>query len=932
MKTTTSRAAALALLLLARGARAAEPGADEAADESEEEGPRPDKTSGVLSGQVSGEGGEEVADAQVVVVGTKLRASADFEGKWAIKLPPGSYTLRIFYPGFKAQRVENVVVKRGERSRIDVRLEADKKVARVDVVEVEVEPDRSKAAAQLLVRRKLAGASDAVSAQDMAKSPDRNAAEAARRVVGVTVQQNRFVYVRGLGDRYTNSMLNGSPLPSPEPDVQAIPLDIFPVGVLANLTVLKTYTPDLPADFTGGSVRLNTRQIPSKFVLSVSGVVGFNSQTSLRERDTYRGGSLDWMGQDDGSRKLPSAVGAARVDNRDKAANAEKARAMPQQGRSLFSTLSPPHHTLSFVAGNRHEVAGKPLGWLLSGSFGRRFERRDERQALYYLDGGGLTPDFSFSGRRSTETTTLSTLGSVTYQLAPGHKLAATGLATRRADDEALSLRGFEDERKSEQALSTARWVERTLLFGQLSGEHRAGEGELRWQGFLGQARRAEPNFVQTVYEQRDDLPFSARLDDGTTHFFSSQRERVHGGSLDLEQPLDPRKTVKLKGGVFGQWKGRTFGARRFRYQQIRGPGCADLLLSPVQRVLAPESMGTCLFLDESTAPTDSYTADQRVLAGYLMADLNPTRWLRLVVGTRVEAGSLELVSRDPFSSGAPPIQGGYDHTDALPSASAVVSLSGRSNLRLAATRTVARPQLREVSPFGFQDFFNAVRVSGNPALDRSKITNLDARFEHFPTPDEVVAFSVFYKRFDRPIEATFLPASDPTRTFTNARSARNLGAEVEARRSLGFVSQALRHFSLVGNVSLVHSRVSLDDRSKTLEGGEERPLQGQAPWVVNAALDWQSASEATRARASYNVLGSRIDTVGFAQLPDVFERPRHVVDLSFAQAVGRHLDVKVAVENLLDAPFVFEQGGRETARWKVGTTGWLTLTAATER
>jgi TonB-dependent receptor len=314
------------------------------------------------------------------------------------------------------------------------------------------------------------------------------------------------------------------------------------------------------------------------------------------------------------------------------------------------------------------------------------------------------------------------------------------------------------------------------------------------------------------------------------------------------------------------------------------------------------------------------------------MADLKPTQSVRLVVGTRLEDGRLTLITRDPFNSGGSPISGGYHHVDMLPSANLVLATSSRTNLRLAATRTVARPQLREVSPFGFQDFFNAVRVSGNPTLDRSKITSLDARLEHFPTAEEVLAVSLFYKHFDQPIETTFRPATNPIRTLTNAKTVRNLGLELEARRSLAALAEELRGFSLVSNVSFVYSRVELDEKSKLLEGGDARPLQGQAPWVVNLALDWQSSSEATRARLAYNVLGRRIDVVGYDILPDVYEQPRHVVDLSVAQAIGSHLDLKLALENLLNAPFRFTQGDQETARWTVGSTAWLTLTVATER
>ncbi|MCS6899720.1 MAG: outer membrane beta-barrel protein [Polyangiaceae bacterium] len=516
--------------------------------------------------------------------------------------------------------------------------------------------------------------------------------------------------------------------------------------------MLKTYSLDMPADFTGGSVRLNTCQMPTRFIFSASAISGFNSQSTFRSRPTYPGGTTNWLGTDDGGRKLPARIGPTRVDNQNPADNEAKAESLSQQGRRLQESFTPPHTTLSLVVGNQHQIAERPLRWLVAASYGRRYDRHSETQALYLLDADSLQPKFKFDGTRSTEVITLSTLGTLTYQIAQGHRLGFTGLLACRTDDETPQLQGFEQERNIIQALSTARWVERMLTFGQLVGEHRIQEPELRWQFFAGRARRDEPNFL-TVYETPPKRISTARLDDGTNHFFASQREDLKGGGLDYDLPIDRDKTIKIKVGGMGQWKDRIFGSKRFRFQQQRGAGCAEVLLLPINQLLSPANAGQCMLLGENTNPTDAYTADQRVLAAYLMSDVSLSKRVRLSIGSRLEDGRLSLISRDPFNPQAPPVEGGYQQTDMLPATSIVLSLGDRSHLRLAATCTVARPQLQEVVPFAlFQDFFNAIRIRGNPRLDRSKITNLDLRYEFFPTADEVVAGSIFYKSFEKPI------------------------------------------------------------------------------------------------------------------------------------------------------------------------------------
>jgi outer membrane receptor protein involved in Fe transport len=268
--------------------------------------------------------------------------------------------------------------------------------------------------------------------------------------------------------------------------------------------------------------------------------------------------------------------------------------------------------------------------------------------------------------------------------------------------------------------------------------------------------------------------------------------------------------------------------------------------------------------------------------------------------------------------------------TDLLPSANIIYKLTSESNLRLSATRTVARPQLRELAPFVFSDFFGAREILGNPNLDRTNVLNLDARFEIFPRIGEVLALSVFHKRFTNPIEPIIIPTSRGVVSFQNAKGAINTGVELEARKALDFIMPRLREFSVLTNITLVHSKVDLDTEQTGIQTSASRPLAGQSPFVFNVALDWNHEKSKTRIRALYNVFGSRISQVGLNGIPDMYEQPRHLVDVSVAQGIGEHIDLKATVENVLNAPVRFTQGEAETFianRYLTGQTFWLMAT-----
>lgn len=903
----------------------------------------PSRGKGAVWGVIKGGRQDTLLDALVTVLGRKDYAQSDVEGRYRLELPPGTYQIRVQAELHRPARVKNVRVVAGKIVRVDVGLEPDE-TAVEEVTAVEAEVERASAATQLFLRKNAAQASDAIGAQDIARTPDRNAADAVKRVVGTTVVDGRYIFVRGLGDRYTNSLLNGSPLPSPEPDRQAVPLDMFPTLVLSDLTVSKTFTPNMPGDFAGGSLDIHTRDLPQKFLFQATLGAGFNTESTFGKRLGYPGGKLDWLGMDDGTRKLPSVVPRERVTRLrpDGTVNPDldavgKAVNGPMETERVFNL---PHGTGSMVVGDSFKLGGqRVLGYVAGASYSRRFQKRnDEILRTYGVDPskpGELIRFNDYRAETGIDTVTWSALGTVSYAFDNDHKVSLTGLYSRNAEKEGRLITGFNEEQNNDIRDERLRFVNRALQYTQLRGEHRfrgLNGAQLSWAGLYSRATLADPDLRETVYVNDPVTGYSYRESTQSgQHFYAAQGETTRALGLDWLQPLGKGdRPTSIKAGGLATLRGRSFDARRFRF--LRNPRSTDFeaFRQSPNELFTDENVGPLLQVEEWTRPTDSYAARYNVLAGYVMADVAVHPRLRFVIGERLEASKQTIDSFDPFAPDTR-VKSELAKTDLLPSANAIVKVTDSANLRLSATRTVARPQLRELAPFIFSDFLGAREVLGNPDLDRTTITNLDARFELFPRVSEVLAVSVFHKRFQRPIEPFIIPTSRGVLSFQNAKGAVNTGLELEGRKSLDFVGKAVKDFSVLANLTLVHSRVELDEAAGGIQTSKERPLAGQSPYVVNFALDWQNEPTKLRARTLYNVQGARVAQVGQNGLPDTYEQPRHLVDLSVAKGFGEHVDGKLTVENVLDAPVKFTQGrdGDDfiANRYLTGRTVWLTVT-----
>lgn len=955
MRKSAARTAATTTLLLSTFFSSIS-NADDAAtgpgDESVDTPPAVDPTKppsvgkGALWGVVSSSSNKEsLPDSQVTVIGRKESSTTDLDGRFRIELPAGVYTLRIASEFHRMIRVRNIRVATGRIVRFDVSLSPDDSAVE-DAVAVEAEVERASAGTQLLLRKNAAGASDAVGAQDIAKSPDRNAADAIKRVVGATVVDGRYLLVRGLGDRYMNAQLNGSPLPSPEPDRQAVPLDMFPSLVLSDMVVRKTFTPDIPGDFAGGSLDIHTRDIPSKLFFSANLGVGFNSESTFRDRRSYRGGSLDFLGMDDGTRKIPGAIPDKRVTrlNPDGTLNKD----LTAQGKSLSSSMaSEPAFTLpngsgNAVVGDSFKIGGKDskssIGYLVGLGYSRRFQiKRDEVIRTFGVDPlkpGQLVRFNDYRVDTGTDNVNWSALGEVRGTLNERHNVYFTGMYSRSAEKEARLVTGYSDEQNAEIRDERLRFLNRGLTYAQLRGEHRikeTNEGTFGWKLLWARATLGDPDMRQTVYQRDTDTGFAFR--EGTQsgmHFYGAQAETTRSLGLDYTQPLnkDPERPKSVKLGTLFTLRGRSFDVRRFRFLRVPSADQATFR-QPPNELFNAGNVGPALELDEWTRPTDTYDARYDVVAGYAMTDLALTKAVRIVFGPRVESSTQTVTSFDPFAAEATKAETNLTRLDLLPAMNVQLKPTDKLVFRGAVSRTVARPQLRELAPFIFTEFLGAREVLGNPKLDRTSIWNFDLRAEYYPSPTEVLALSLFHKHFDKPIEPTILPTSRGVLSYLNAEGASNTGIELEGRKSLSFVHKALSDFGILANVTVLHSRVTLDKGKVGLLTNTERPLAGQSPFVTNVALDYDNQKTRTRARLLYNISGARISQVGMNGLPDTYEQPRNVLDLSVAQGFGEHVDLKLSLENILDAPYRFTQGDSRDAlttnRYALGRSLWIT-------
>lgn len=867
--------------------------------------------------------GETLVEAPVVVVGRGTRTLTDYDGRYAIDLPAGTYTLRSYYDLYEPARVENVVVVEGSCAHADVELGLETDTGEEVVIEVRAESGSS--ASQLRLRREAAATQDAVSSEEMARAPDASASDAARRVVGVSVRDD-YLYVRGLGGRYVVTTMNGVLLPSTDPDVPGVQLDAFPTALLESLTIRKTFTPEVQGDWAGGLMDITTQDFPSRFQVRAGITLGVNTLTSFQPFIGARTGTLDWLGFDDGTRALPSALPAGHsVDDLPVADRDAVSRSFTNDWL-LGTHTALPNMGLSLSLGDTLDVGGHLLGYRLMIGY-RRAERpiADLLQALRVEDDGmggrRVVPRETLQQGGEQITTQLSALATLTYELATGHRITFNGLFSQNSEDYVGRVTGRSETVGLDIDGYRSSWTQRTLLFGQLLGEHRnlLGNATFDWQLNLSHGAREQPDMHDLLYvvQPNGAYRFAAGPTSGA-RFWSSLDDLTAGGGGNLTIPADAL-TTRIGGLV--RYTDRGFDVRRLGWSSRPGSGAEGALLPPDQ-LFSPPALDSYLRLREYTRPDDSYAAQQHAFAAYAMLDWHPIRELRFVGGARVEAFRQIVVSADPLGAvqgDTPPPSTRRTDIDPMPALGVVIEPIPDMFVRAGYAGTVARPQLRELAPFLFNDFVRRRTVSGNPDLHRTYIHNFDLRWEWFPSASEVLAVSGFVKLFESPIESTIID-DDGDVTFRNIDGAENYGLELEGRFHLGHFLDTLDWISIGANVAIIQSQARLSPEQRSVATSAQRPLAGQAPYAINVSLGFAPPGTNVSWFAYYNVFGPRLEDVGQNGLPDVYREPFHSVDLAVQWAPIPELSLRLTAQNVLFQRQELRQGDQVVLGINPGT------------
>lgn len=894
---------------------------------------------GFLTGLIlDRDSGEGLIDAGIEVQPLNKKIFTDLEGRFRLELPAGEYSIRVFYPMFNSKELRNVIIKPGEVNNISVALTPQK--GEMAVVEVIESAERATESAQILLRKKAAAVTDSISAEAIAKVPAADAAEILTKVTGVSIVKDKYVYVRGLGDRYSKTTLNQLRLPSPEPEKKIVPMDLFPSETIQSINVVKSYTPDLPAEFSGGLVQIETRDYPDTFQVKASVSTEYNDKTTGRDFKTYKGGDWDWAGFDDGFRQIPDIIpsdfitpeGVMGSGGYTSEEVAEFARSFKNIWNPRTKTAEPPVD-LGFMIGDK---LGK-FGYICNLNYSHSFQTLSHEQRTWYSRGyqgkQNIYADFDFSTyEQEVNYGGLLNLG---LELSPYHKISFKNFYNRKSKDTVREYAGYHETWGDDIYDRRLKWTEEELYQGELRGDHHFDliKSDIKWRTGFSECQMEEPDQREIQYWWDSETETTLAWLDGPqsgTRFFGDLYEDRFDFALDWK--IDGYDILNIpfafKTGISYYWREREFEYRRFSY--TRGPGTLDVdVFADPETLFAPQNFKeqNGFMLREVTRVTDSYWATERNESAYGMLDFTLFDHLRIVGGVRFEADDLTVATFNPYV----PQTGTEDKAslnddDTFPALNLIYSVTDNMNLRLSYSETVNRPQFRELSSFEYIDVTETESVVGNPNLVTASLDNYDIRWEWFVGVDELLAASFFYKDINQPIDIVQEPSSAGMRRFyINAESGEAYGFELEARKRLGFLHSCLDNLMLSMNYTYTDSEVELGQEMTDIMTNTTRPMHGQSDNLANVVLDYTDPDLGLDFRLLYNYVGRRLDVGAAYGLPDIYEEASHWLDFVAEKRLGTW-KLKFAAKNLLDENVEFTQGGEIYRRYKEGVSVSLGL------
>lgn len=911
------------------------------------------------------ETGEPMLFANVGIKGTAIGTNSDFDGNFSLEGPSikaGTYDLQISFVSYQTKIIEGVVVKAGEVTWLgEVFMESASES--LQEVVIAAEAVKNSETAMLTMKKKSGAMLDGISSEEMKLIGDGTAGEAAKRVTGVTVEGGKYVYVRGLGDRYTKTTLNGVDIPGLDPDRNTLQMDVFPTNLIDNMMITKNFTADLPADFTGGLLNIEIKDLPEREIFDVSLGLGYNPDMHLNDNYlTYEGGATDWLGYDDGTRSLPKYASLKKIPSPISGATDRQVEDFvssfnPELGAERQTSLL--DFDLSFSYGNQLSLgkkvetdskeASKPgrdpkLGYFFSLSYKSDYRYYDdvtygEYQRYNDSEMNELRYATIQTGELGERNILVGLLGGLAYKT-NFSKIRLMFMHLQNGESRAGKFHIDNDGQAVGQSGYIANsdnleYNERALTNMLLHGKHviRESSWEVDWKMSPTTSTSTDPDIRKTAFTLSPvDTFFSAGAGGNPSRIWRYLYEINIVAKIDITKKYKlSGRDAKLKFGVSHTYKDRDYEILSYDMQFFgRQPNWPD---DDPNNVLDPKYIypnGTLYYSSGNNIPNpNEYQSNVNNTGIYISNEWKVFERLNTIIGVRAENYIQRHTGRDIAYANGDTINGRnldnekvMESLDFFPSVNLIYQLTEKQNLRAGYSKTIARPSFKELSFAQIIDpltnrIFNGslfTYADWDGELTETRIDNIDLRWEYFMERDQMYSVSVFYKGFDRPIELVRIPEQQ-TSTEYQARNVGDgvlVGIEFELRKNLDFISEALRNLKFSGNITWIRSQITMSDkefnsRKQYEREGEiidnKREMAGQAPYVVNAGLIYQNPSTAMGVGMFYNVKGPTLSIVGVGLYPDIYAEPFHGLNLSLNKRFGedRNTKVEFKVSNILD-------------------------------
>jgi outer membrane receptor for ferrienterochelin and colicin len=892
-----------------------------------------------LTGKVTNVKNDVLVGVTLTLKSDKSQVSkTDIEGRFSFNIDINkTYTLDFSYVGYKAKSIDvTAATTANEEIILDVLLDESGK----NLTDVVVSATRSsnKGAtdnALIAFQKNTNTVASVISAESIKRSPDRNTAEILKRTPGASIQEGKYIIVRGLADRYNQAMLNGILLTSTEPDRKTFSFDLFPSQIIDNIIINKAFVPELPGEWAGGLIQVNTKDVPTKNFFNIQ--IGTSANTLVTGKDFFKdqGGKTDYLGIDDGTRSLPAGYTTkSSFDTSSLSSKSELGRRMSNNWAPVMTTAKP-NISLQMNGGFTGNLFGKKVGGILGINYANAYRFQDNVNNQNGIIDQKFNPIIALKDSKYFQDINMGAIAGFSMFLNPLNKISYKAIVSVKTANTFNSRLGVDYTRQDSLKGNEFVFGQNIFFTNQLNGEHSLSQKlKFNWYGAFNILDAYTPDQRRIIYTKGVETsnPYVLNISNtlsqqSGSRIFQTLSDYIYTGGGDLTLKV---KQQAIKAGYMVQVKDRMYDAQLFAVYLPRDN--AALRQLDAASAFVPQNFGNGsdnkFAFDAIKNRNFRYMANTILNAGFIQFDNKLSDGLRIVWGLRVEnfdqlVGSVK--QWDPRHT--------YSKvTDYLPGVNATIKLGQKSNLRLTGSQTVIRPELRELAALSIYDFELNASVSGNPSLKRTKITNLDLRYESYPSPGELFTFGVFYKNFDNPIESIYNEGIGGSSLFSfqNVSKATAFGFEVEGRKKLS------TRFTLQANGSYINSKI--DDAALNVS----RALQGQSPYLINTGLLYDVVEKGFNATVLFNQVGKRIYLVGDLQAgaatPDVFENPRALVDFQISKKFAENkAEFKFTISDILNQRQIFYQNNNSNTDYdktndatrfsrKFGTTFGVTL------